>query len=319
MESLNLYVKDGIRVNLDAVVLKNILGKTLFVLVFDIHEFLKSFLVICINLQFFQFCKIGDPSVSDVIGNPVCQKLISVKQETSLGNTICLIVEFLRIHFIEVSERFLLKNFCMKSCNTVYRVSAGDCKVSHLNLSVINDSHLLNLLIISREFSLDIKNKATVDFFYDLVDTRKQFGEQVDRPFLKCFCHNCMVCISTCVSCDIPCIRPFQTFFVYKDTHKLCNCQCWMCIVHLESNFLWKIMDIAVIFLEFFNCCLKACRYKEVLLFQTKFFSCTRIIIRIKNVYKVFCKVFLLNSLLVFTLVKQIQVELYNRFGIPDS
>src|SRR5699024_12739808 len=38
-------------------------------------------------------------------------------------------------------------------------------------------------------------NKSPVDLFNDLVNTRKQFREQLNRPFFQSFCHNGMVCI----------------------------------------------------------------------------------------------------------------------------
>ena len=43
------------------------------------------------------------------------------------------------------------------------------------------------------------------------------------------------------------------------------------------------------------------------------------VIIRIKNLNNVSCKVFLLNGLLVITLVKGIQLETVYRFCIPDT
>ena len=34
--------------------------------------------------------------------DPVCKEWICVEQETSLSDTVCLVIEFLRHHFIEV-------------------------------------------------------------------------------------------------------------------------------------------------------------------------------------------------------------------------
>ncbi|OQA22762.1 MAG: hypothetical protein BWY61_01568 [Firmicutes bacterium ADurb.Bin354] len=62
----------------------------------------------------------------------------------------------------------------MKSCNTVYGVAGTDSEMSHLNLSVIDDRHLANLLLVTGIFSLDLKNKAAVDLFNDLIDPGKK-------------------------------------------------------------------------------------------------------------------------------------------------
>ena len=101
----------------------------------------------------------------------------------------------------------------------------------------------------------------------------KESGEQLDRPFLKCLGHDGVVGVSTAFCCDIPCLIPAKTFLIHKKTHQLCNCYSRMSIVHLEYDFLMKLCDVVVCFFVFGNGCLKAGRYEEVLLFQTKLFS----------------------------------------------
>ena len=45
--------------------------------------------------------QVCDPVRSDMLCDPVCKEWICVEQETSLSDTVCLVVEFLRHHFIE--------------------------------------------------------------------------------------------------------------------------------------------------------------------------------------------------------------------------
>ena len=219
METFYLYIKDRIRIYFNTIVLQNVFCKTYFILVFDIHEFLLCFLIICINFQFGKLFKVCNPFISDMIGDPVCQKRVCMKQETSLCNTVCLIVEFLRIHFVEISQFLFLQDICMESCNTVHRVTACDCQMGHLNLSIIDDRHLADFFLISRIFCRDFSNKSAVDFFNNLIYTRKQFGKQFNRPFFQSFCHNCMVCICTGMGSDFPCFFPCHVFLIQKNTH----------------------------------------------------------------------------------------------------
>ena len=319
MKSLNLYIEDRTWIYLYSVVLQDIFCQTNFVLVFDVHEFLLCFFIININFQFADLRQICDPFRSDMICYPVCKKLVSVKQETSLCDTVCLVVEFLRHHFIEIFQFLFLKDFCMKFCNTVYRVTCNDCKMSHFYLSIIEDCHLLDLVIISRIFSLNVKNETAIDLFDDLVYTWKQSGEQLNRPFLKSLCHDCMVCVSNTFSCYRPCIIPSKSFFVHKDTHKFCYCYCRMSIVHLESNFFVQFHDIFVVLFVFINSSLKTCRYKEILLFQTQLFTSHMVVVRIKNFYDIAGKVFLLNCFFVITFIERVKLEVYDWLCIPDS
>ena len=92
-----------------------------------------------------------------------------------------------------------------------------------------------------------------------------------------------------------------------------------MSIVHLEYNLLMKFCDIIMSFLIFGNGCLKAGRYKEVLLFQTKLFTCHMIIIRVKYLNDGTCKILLLNCIVVITFVEGVQVKVYDRLCVPDT
>ena len=96
----------------------------------------------------------------------------------------------------------------MQSCYTVHREAARDRHVCHLDLTVVDNCHLRDLFLISRVFLLDLKKEATVDLLYDLVDTRKQSGEQLDRPFFKGLGHDGVVGISAGLCGDIPCLFP---------------------------------------------------------------------------------------------------------------
>ena len=174
MKSLNLYIKDGTRIDINVVVLFDIFCQTHFVLVFDIHELMLCFLIIHIQSQLFDLRQISDPLVTNMSSYPFCQQRIAVKQETSLGNTIGLVVELLRHHLVEIFQFLFLQDLCMKSCNTIYRISCDNCKMSHLNLTVHDNRHLLDFLIVARILLLNLINKSAVDLLYDLVNTRKQ-------------------------------------------------------------------------------------------------------------------------------------------------
>ena len=65
--------------------------------------------------------------------------------------------------------------------------------------------------------------------------------------------------------------------------------------------------------------CLEACGNKEILLFQTQFFSSIVIVARIEHVYDHLGKILLLYRMTVISTVECIQMEISNRFRIPDS
>ena len=74
-----------------------------------------------------------------------------------------------------------------------------------------------------------------------------------------------------------------EPFLIDEKTHQLRHCHGRVGIIQLEGNLLIQLCDIIVMFFIFCNCSLYACRNKEILLFQTKFFSCILIGSRAKN------------------------------------
>ena len=158
MKPLHLHVKDGSGIYFNAVVLFDVFCQTEFILIFDIHKLLLRFFVVRVNLHLADLGKIRDPLVSDMVGNPVGQKRIAVKQESSLGNPVRLVVELPGHHLIEVFQFLLFQNLRVESRDAVYRITGCNRQVRHFYLSVIDDGHLAHFLLISGIFLLDTQS-----------------------------------------------------------------------------------------------------------------------------------------------------------------
>ena len=174
MKSLYLNIEYRTRVYVNTIVLLYVLSKTNLVAVLYLHKLALAQLVICVHLKLAYLRKVCNPVISNLLGNPVSKKRVAVKEETSLCYTIGLIVELLRHHLIEILKLLLLKNLCVELCNTVYRKSCCDCKMSHLDLSVIYNCHLAYLLLIARIHCLNLLNKTSVNLLNNLVNSRKK-------------------------------------------------------------------------------------------------------------------------------------------------
>ena len=317
VQSLDLYVKDRTRIDIDSVVLLDILRQAQLILILDVHELLLCLRIICIDFHLRDLRKIGHPFISDMCRYPVCKKLVAVKQETALGDSVGLVVELVREHLIEVLKSLALEDLRMQLSNTVDGVAGNDCQVCHLDLSVVDDCHLGDLVLVARELLLDLQKEAAVDLFYDLIDSRKQSGEQLDRPFLKCFSHDGMVRVSNRLRGHFPCIIPLQAFLIQQDTHQLSDSNGRMGIVHLEGCLLIELPDIRMESLVMRDRILHRSRDEEILLLQAQFLTCIMVIIRVQDLDDIPCKVLLLDSLLIITLIEGIQLEVVDGFCIP--
>ncbi len=174
VKPLYLHVKDGPRIYVNAIVLFDIFRKANLVSVFDVHELLLSLLVIHIDFQLGDLGQIGDPLVPDMVCHPFCQQRISVKQETPLSDTVGLVIKLLRHHLVEITELLILQNLCVQGSHAVYGIACRDSQMGHLHLSVIDDRHLADLLLVTRVFRFDLLHKSAVDLLHDLIDTGKE-------------------------------------------------------------------------------------------------------------------------------------------------
>ena len=62
----------------------------------------------------------------------------------------------------------------MQLCDAVDRVTRDNCQVRHPHLSVVDNSHLCDLVLVARVPLLDLHDEAAVDLLNDLIDTRKE-------------------------------------------------------------------------------------------------------------------------------------------------
>ena len=120
-----------------------------------------------------------------------------MKQETSLSDTVCLVVELLRHHLIEIMQFSFFQNLCMQSGYTIDREACNDRHIRHTYLTFIENRHIADLIILVRILLFNLDQETTVNFFHDLINSRQQTHKQVNRPFFKGFSHDGVVRIST--------------------------------------------------------------------------------------------------------------------------
>lgn len=93
--------------------------------------------------------------------------------------------------------------------------------------------------------------------------------------------------------CDSQCIGETQVFSIHQDSHHFWNGNGWVCIIQLERVlsiilFLFfyifrELIPRKASFFERMNHILNCRRYKEVLLFQSQFFSIIGTVVWIEN------------------------------------
>ena len=178
VETFYLNVEDGSGIDFNTVVLQDIFRKADFVLVLDVEEFLSGSLVIRIDPELSHAGQVSDPLVADMIGDPVREQGVAVKEETPLRDAVGLVVELVREHLVEVLELTILEDLSMESGNTVDAVACHDRHIGHADLLVVDNAHAADLVVDIHAGIViglvDLALKSAVDLLNDLIDSGQQ-------------------------------------------------------------------------------------------------------------------------------------------------
>ena len=208
----------------------------------------------------------------------------------------------------------------MQFRHTVHAETRMDCQPGHMNLAVLDDRITALQLIIIGELSSDFAHKPPVDFLNDLINTRKQSLEDINRPFFQCLCKNRMIGVCKHLGYYAPCHIPAGTILINKNTHKLRNRYNRMSVIKLNDMQLRELGKIiAVARYKFSHQILQAGRREEILLLQTQGFSARTIIIRIQYTADVFGIDLTFHRAVILHVVEQLQVKAVGGFGFPQA
>ena len=192
MESLNLHVKDGICINLQLRSLFYVCSKPLFIgLLCGFHGIQETGILLKRN----EALKLGgiiQPSCSDGIGNKLCIWRVCLRQETTVADTVCLVVKNLRPQAIKIAKNRLFKNAGVKIGNTVDRMTEDNGEICHAHLSVPQNCRGCQKIGVYL-FTHKIFSVAPVYLFDKHVQPRQQMTERLNGPFLKSLRHNRMI------------------------------------------------------------------------------------------------------------------------------
>ena len=104
MKSLNLYIKDRILIYVNVLCLLKVILENDLVLLLDIHDPAKDCVIIIELSEVIQFLCILFVAVTDELCDICCKLLVAVEKPSSECDTICLVVELLRIDLVEVVQ-----------------------------------------------------------------------------------------------------------------------------------------------------------------------------------------------------------------------
>ena len=306
VKTLNLNIKDCVRIYIITVHLLDVFSKLNFLLLLNCIELVDCSCVVYRLVKLWNKWKVCKPFVrTNLVCNHCCKLRVAKTKPTALCNTVCLVLESFRIYLIPLFKNVVFKNFCVKLSNTVYISWSVCCKSCHMNNVAVNNAHLSFHIfadaLCSKLFLALVSDKAN-----DVINFRNNLSHKVSRPFLKSLAEYCVVCISASLSCNFKCFVKVH-ILKHKKSYKFRYAWYRVCIVKLNCIFFCKVAEIVAMlcFITAHNV-LKWSRAEEILLFKSENFSFILVVVRIKNACNIFCIVLLKNSLVVTHVVKEL-------------
>ena len=121
MQTLDLNVKNSVRVDINTVMLLYKSGKAVFLRLLNSHELVKNSFIISIFFKLFKLVQVLHPVR---IAKKLCDKCGKLRvakcQPTSLCDTIGLVLKSLRIKLIPIFKSVLFQYLSVDSRNAVY-------------------------------------------------------------------------------------------------------------------------------------------------------------------------------------------------------
>src|SRR5260370_1645479 len=169
MDVFDLAIKNGIRIDRLTRGRLEPIGKSgLSLALSPVKCFEKSF-IIRKWPEFAQLTKIGHPAVADRFADGAGEFRVGQQQPTPRRNPIRLVVEPLRKHLGQVSNRHRAQQLGVDRCNTVGAVRSDNGQVRHSDLflrTLLDQADAAEPLLVARMAAPNIVEKPTIDLEY---------------------------------------------------------------------------------------------------------------------------------------------------------
>src|SRR5260370_2435384 len=171
MDVFDLAIKNGIRIDRLTRGRLEPIGKSGLSLAVSPVKFFENSFIIRKLPEFAQLTKIGHPAVADRFADGAGEFRVGQQQPTPRRNPIRLVVEPLRKHLGQVSNRHRAQQLGVDRCKTVGGVRSDKDQVLHAELSLrtlLDQADAAEALLVARMAAPNIVEEAAIALKYDL-------------------------------------------------------------------------------------------------------------------------------------------------------
>ena len=165
VNALDLNIEDRIGPDILIIFVLNVAGQPFFAFGLDLGQLFLKGSIVFIGHEFRQSGRRLTPLVPNRIVDEGCQFRIGFNEPAAMRNAVSLIGKALRETGVELMERRILQDLRVDFGDAVDAVTAEDRQVSHVNLTVPQNSYVTGLIFIARIAAADFLQPAVIDFF----------------------------------------------------------------------------------------------------------------------------------------------------------
>ena len=320
VQTLDLYVEDGVGVEHHTALPSQIGGKAALVLLLDGLHALQNSLVVLVLLQAQDGIGMDEVVVpAGALPHQSVQLGVDLGQPAAVVDAVGHVLELLRMHGICIVEHVLLQDLRVQRGHAVDGIAGADAQVGHADLAVPDDGHLGDLVHIAAEVLLQLALITGSDLLEDLPDTGQQALDEPLGPALQSLGQHGVVGVGHGVGENVPGLVPAVALHVQQDTHQLGNDQSGVGIVDLDDVLLVEIAQGAILSAVLAHDGLHGSRDEEVLLLQAQRLALVVVVIRIQHLGNDLGHSLLLHGLQVLAPGVQGHIHGHRALGVPQA
>ncbi len=283
VQTLDLDVKQGVGIDLDAVGLGDVVGKAHLVVVLDAGKLGQDSGVVLVFEQLFQVVCVLEEAVADQLAQKVGQLGVGLAKPAAVGDAVGDVDKPLGRDLVVVVEDAFLEDVGVELGHAVDHMAGGKAEVCHADLAVCNDGHPVELALVVAVVGAQLLHQAAVDLLGDGVDAGHLLFVELYAPALEGLAHHGVVGVRQGAAGDVPGLVPAVVVLVEQKAHQFGHAQGRMGVVDVDGDLVGQIVQGAVLFLMLAQDSLQGSRAQQVLLLQAQPLALDVVVCRVQD------------------------------------
>ena len=289
VHTLDLTVKDGVRVDDLTGALGQIVGKAGLVRQLDLVQALENGLVVLKLVQLGQIGSIMLVAVADGLVQQLAQAGVRGQQPAAVSDAVGHVLEGLRLEQVVIVEDAVLDDLAVQLGHAVDAVGGVGADVCHAHLIVADQCHIVDLALVTGEDLLQLCAGAAVHFHHDLVDAGQGHLEDVHVPLFQSLSHDGVVGVGEDLLADVECLVPAKAALIQQNAHHLGDGEGGVGVVQLDGDLVRQVLEGRIAGQVVLDDIADGCGRQEVLLAQAQDLALNMVIVGVQHLGDQLC------------------------------